>query len=1313
MTRKNICDYEAGRGEECLYGRGKTGKQIKKLLLLFAVIVALCCANGYAVEKCLKSIDDEDGMIRSNEDSGEDNHIRVGTGESDDRSFIGIVSFDTTVLDGVAITDACLVLTVENAHVWDNPAPNPDQWGPTVDLDEAFHGDIAFEIPEDRDATAAEVNCAEPGPWGMQGLENGERAYIHLTAEAINAINTSGRTQFRINTGSFSGPQQDDAMDFYDGGNGANSAILWINPSTDEIVPWPEFGAAVADDPNDEYGGLNNGDRLTLAFDMNTNEPLAGTKAQIDGLIDFGGKSLGTDYTGVWTDVNVLVITVTNATGGDLAIGDTIAIKADGTEDLKNQAETSSAPSETSTEVSGVWGPVPPEISDAVASDPDHDDPALNDGDMLTLTFDVNTNEPSGPILSKADIDGLIDFGGKSLGLDYTGVWTDASTLAITVVDASGGNLAIGDTIAIIEDGTEDLKNEPETSLGSTSSGDVSGYWGPVIRDLYVGLEDYNGAWGPALAHVQYDPSQDEGDRYTVGDIELQDANVTHIEVDASRNGQGGGIYIAIDDGSEPNEGTQYLKEYRYDGGGNFISLRQDWEDIADIAVSPADYGLYGFETTVGKLVMYEPNGASFLHAGETYEDVNGVGEVAIGVDGWIHALYYGGQGDDRLEVYTYNEGQEDPFSAQAAKEQSYVVDEMLMSPLDNTVLFDNKEEQGGALEQNAYQYQGLDGYETVSQTPYDDPNGLMPGVTDIAMLSDGTVIAIDVNTYLGDGNVSLMAWRPDPHTFADGDGQMDRLAIEVLEAATDVNAMYYLAVDEDDTIHVLGNGMLRAYRLNSDEGNFDDMGSLEVTGSGTEVAASVYREPGLPSTGVVYDLYDDYTFNTDDMANGNWQYMDPCEVLLVNDEYLDVNFMCGNPDDGWSEAWSYPDLGSGTGPWDYDPNMWLLPWLNQGDCLGGDQGEVLTFGPLLIRWTAPEAGDNVEISGHLWQVNNEEHNTENRQIAYILKHNDDVLDSGAVVSSEDGNTLGDRDNTVDFDDDGSTIVIAHVDVNDTITLLIDGSGPEGNDETSWGYASLRIAYPKCWFGLVGDLDKDCKVDIADVNIFATNWLTDGEPDYVHDSTVNFKDYRKLAGSWLTDCGDEPGSAGCVPFIKSIMGEDGFIGNDGQSERDRIRVGDDGSGVYFNSVISFDTRPLEGVEITRAWIGLTVMNRYIWDPCSTPDPDKLNLTLDLRTAFNNDTALETPADFAAAADVADCAVEDDWGLTEAAVDEQVLIELNAAAIAAINTSGRTQFRINTPASDDVPPYGTLKADAIDIYAGGEDRLDKAPVLIVE
>ncbi len=779
--------------------------------------------------------------------------------------------------------------------------------------------------------------------------------------------------------------------------------------------------------------------------------------------------------------------------------------------------------------------------------------------------------------------------------------------------------------------------------------------------------------------------------------------SVSLIEVD-SKSGQGGGIYIAINDDSDPN--GNYLKEYRSDEAGDFILLRKSREDLTDMAISPADYGLYGFEKSVGGIIRYDPNDTTFRHSGSTGNDeVGSIGEVAIGVDGYIHCIFY--ESDrDRLENFTYNE-ETNEFTARDMKDQSYKVDELVMSPRDNLVTWDNELEKDGTIEQNAYTsyHQVGDGYVTVCESPdgKENPEWAMPGITDLAILRDGTIIAVDINSHIQDydGKVVLMGWSPDPHTIAQGNGQMEMLAsVELGEGVTDPNLAYHLAVDEDETIHVFGEGMLRAFRINPNEQTFDAVESFAI-GAGTEIAASVYKNPPLPPLGTVYDLYGDFTLSDNEMSNGNWKYMDPLGVLLVNSDGEAHTFtnLCD------SDAWYYNSAGGPPGPWGFD-NYWFLPWLNREACHGGRPGEVLFYGPLKIQWTAPEAGDNVEISGHLWQINYDQMNTGGTQLTYAIYLNDVELASGGVIGNEDG-TLENRENTVRFDDgdEDSKIIIPHLDVDDTVSLLLEGYNQDPN---AYGYASFQIIVPKCNYGLIGDLDKNCVVDIADLEIMANNWLTDGEPDYFDDSAVSINDFAMLAGEWLTDCRETD----CVPFIESLDSEDGFIRSDGDTEAISIRIGDDGEGRTFNSILSFDTGVLKEVPITRAWIRLTVKNRDIWEENESPDPDKLNLTLDLCAAFNNDTSLESPMDFSATADVMDCAVEDDWGLTEAAVDEQVLIELNAAAIAAINRSGRTQFRINTGFSDDVEPYGYSQADAIDCYDGGEG-IDKSPTLIVE
>lgn len=262
-----------------------------------------------------------------------------------------------------------------------------------------------------------------------------------------------------------------------------------------------------------------------------------------------------------------------------------------------------------------------------------------------------------------------------------------------------------------------------------------------------------------------------------------------------------------------------------------------------------------------------------------------------------------------------------------------------------------------------------------------------------------------------------------------------------------------------------------------------------------------------------------------EDNPSGQWTYTDPIGELLVNYEDVVDPCMCD------IDAWSYDGFIEGVpGPWAPDPEseFWLLPWLNTGACYGGQPGEVLTYGPLLISWKAPEAADNVEISGHLWQVNNETNVSDDMQIAYTIDHDGSVIASGAVLRSG-GVTLSDRDNTIDFDD-GDVIIVPHVDADDTINLLIDGSGEYGNGQCYYGYASFRIIIPKCLFDLIGDLNNDCTVDFEDLEVVASNWLTAGEPDYNDDANVSFNDYARLARSWLINCRKDPGNPRCVPI---------------------------------------------------------------------------------------------------------------------------------------------------------------------------------------
>ena len=84
-----------------------------------------------------------------------------------------------------------------------------------------------------------------------------------------------------------------------------------------------------------------------------------------------------------------------------------------------------------------------PILSSYVANDPDDADTVYSDGDTLTITFNIPTNQ-SGTATS-ANILGNFTFS-QPLGASYSGMWTNAQTLVITVSSAAGGNQNIGVT---------------------------------------------------------------------------------------------------------------------------------------------------------------------------------------------------------------------------------------------------------------------------------------------------------------------------------------------------------------------------------------------------------------------------------------------------------------------------------------------------------------------------------------------------------------------------------------------------------------------------------------------------------------------------------------------------------------------------------------------------------------------------------------------------------------------------------------------------------------------------------------------------
>ena len=130
------------------------------------------------------------------------------------------------------------------------------------------------------------------------------------------------------------------------------------------------------------------------------------------------------------------MITVVDATGATPPAIGGLTLTLQGGSGLKNAANTSLESVGTSAAIGGDWGLLAgPTVSAVTANDPDDGDAVYRNGDTVTVVFSGNTNQVAAA--TKGNIDALFSFS-QSLGANYTGSWTTATTLVITVVDADG-----------------------------------------------------------------------------------------------------------------------------------------------------------------------------------------------------------------------------------------------------------------------------------------------------------------------------------------------------------------------------------------------------------------------------------------------------------------------------------------------------------------------------------------------------------------------------------------------------------------------------------------------------------------------------------------------------------------------------------------------------------------------------------------------------------------------------------------------------------------------------------------------------------
>jgi hypothetical protein len=134
-----------------------------------------------------------------------------------------------------------------------------------------------------------------------------------------------------------------------------------------------------------------------------------------------------------------------------------------------------------------------PTINSVTADDPDDGDTVYGDGDTITVVLSENTNQPAAA--TKGDIDAIFSFS-QAPGANYTGSWSAADTLVITVVDATGAAPPAIGVLQLTFQAGNGLKNAAATSIDAAgTSPAIGGDWGISLGPTITGstLAEDNG----------------------------------------------------------------------------------------------------------------------------------------------------------------------------------------------------------------------------------------------------------------------------------------------------------------------------------------------------------------------------------------------------------------------------------------------------------------------------------------------------------------------------------------------------------------------------------------------------------------------------------------------------------------------------------------------------------------------------------------------------------------------------------------------------------------------------------------------------
>jgi hypothetical protein len=232
------------------------------------------------------------------------------------------------------------------------------------------------------------------------------------------------------------------------------------------------------------------------------------------------------------------------------------------------------AASDTTTSGLETLNALAPTFVSVTADDPDDGDTVYGNGDTITVVFSDNTNQPA--VATKANLDAIFSFN-QALGASYTGSWSAADTLVITVVNDTGAAPPTIGGLQLTFQAGNGLKNAAATSPdASGTSPALVGDWGNSLGPTITGstLATDNGYLDVAFSEGVY---RDAG----INPVQVSDFSLVF-----SKNG--GLATGAVITGATQNDGVTPL------GGGEttvrlHLSVSGTVSGTETIEVTPAD----------------------------------------------------------------------------------------------------------------------------------------------------------------------------------------------------------------------------------------------------------------------------------------------------------------------------------------------------------------------------------------------------------------------------------------------------------------------------------------------------------------------------------------------------------------------------------------------------------------------------------------------------------------------------------------------------------------------------------------------------